>query len=169
MEKNTPKHAKDSIRGIIKISDFKPKNLHPKAKARILIALAGTLLVIFGCFYMLSMSTFYFDPDISTSAGLSNFFSNMVFFGYIVGSIFVILILWYVMIKDCPISPAAKINYDVSHDKSIKGVKIVAAVASAVANKGTGNSIESVANAVDDYFTTEEKKEQEVERNGEVG
>lgn len=167
MEEKEPKH---NIRGTIRISDFRPKNLHPKAKARVLIALAGTLLVIFGCFYMLSMSTFYFDPDINTSAGLSNFFSDMVFFGYIVGSIFVILILWYVMIKDCPISPAAKANYDASHDKSMKGVKIVAAVASAVANKGTGNSIESVASAVDEYFTAEEEKEeQEVQKNDEVG
>ena len=64
------------------------------------------------------------------------------------------------MIKDCPISPAAKANYEVSHDKSMKGVKIVAAVASAVANKGTGNSIESVATAVDEYFTVDEKKEE---------
>ena len=110
---------------------------------------------------MLSMTTFYFNPDTSTSIGLSNFFSNMVFFGYIIGSIFVILILWYVMIKDCPISPAAKANYDTSHDKSMKGVKIVAALASAVANKGTGNSIESVATAVDDYFTIEEKQEEQ--------
>ena len=63
------------------------------------------------------------------------------------------------MIKDCPISPAAKANYEISHDKSMKGVKIVAAVASAVANKGTGNSIESVANAVDEYFTIEKEQE----------
>ena len=159
MEDNTPKHAMpDNERGIIKLSDFRPANLHPKAKARILMAIAGTLLVIFGCFYMLSMSTFYFDPDITTSEGLSNFFSNMVFFGYVIGSIFVILILWYVMIKDCPISPAAKANYEMSHDKSMRGVKLVAAVASAVANKGTGDSIESVANAVDEYFTTEEQE-----------
>lgn len=160
MEENIPKHAKDSIRGTIKISDFRPKNLHPKAKARILMSIAGTLLIIFGCFYMLSMSTFYFETDMTTSMGLSNFFSNMVFFGYIIGSIFVILILWYVMIKDCPISPAAKINYDASHDKSMKGVKIVAAVASAIANKGSGDSIEYVANTVDEYFTTEEQEEQ---------
>lgn len=162
MEENTPKHAiQEEARGTIKISDFRPKNLHPKAKMRILLAIAGTLLVIFGCFYMLSMTTFYFNPDTSTSIGLSNFFSNMVFFGYIIGSIFVILILWYVMIKDCPVSPAAKANYDASHDKSMKGVKIVAALASAVANKGTGNSIESVATAVDDYFTVEEKQEEQ--------
>ena len=160
MEENIPKHAKDSVRGTIKISDFRPKNLHPKAKARILMSIAGTLLIIFGCFYMLSMSTFYFETDMTTSMGLSNFFSNMVFFGYIIGSIFVILILWYVMIKDCPISPAAKINYDASHDKSMKGVKIVAAVASAIANKGSGDSIEYVANTVDEYFTTEEQEEQ---------
>ena len=160
MEENIPKHAKDSIRGTIKISDFRPRNLHPKAKARILMSIAGTLLIIFGCFYMLSMSTFYFETDMTTSMGLSNFFSNMVFFGYIIGSIFVILILWYVMIKDCPISPAAKINYDASHDKSMKGVKIVAAVASAIANKGSGDSIEYVANTVDEYFTTEEQEEQ---------
>lgn len=165
MEENTPKHAiKDNQRGTIKLSDFRPKNLHPKAKARVLMAIAGTLLVIFGCFYMLSMSTFYFETDTTTSEGLSNFFSNMVFFGYIIGSIFVILVLWYVMIKDCPISPAAKINYEASHDKSMKGVRVVAALASAVANKGTGDSIESVATAVDDYFTVEEEQE---EQNGE--
>lgn len=62
------------------------------------------------------------------------------------------------MIKDCPISPAAKANYEMSHDKSMRGVRLVAAVASAVANKGTGDSIESVANAVDEYFTTEEQE-----------
>ena len=62
------------------------------------------------------------------------------------------------MIKDCPISPAAKTNYEASHDKSIKGVKVVAALASAIANKGTGDSIESIATAVDDYFTVEEEK-----------
>jgi hypothetical protein len=57
-----PKHIKkDSVRGIIKLSDFRPKNLHPKAKARILMSIAGTLLIIFGCFYMLSINTFYFD------------------------------------------------------------------------------------------------------------
>jgi len=94
MEEYIPKHAaQESARGTIKLSDFRPRNLHPKAKARILMAIAGTLLVIFGCFYMLSMSTYYFEADVTTSAGLSNFFSNMVFFGYIIGSIFVILIL----------------------------------------------------------------------------
>ena len=62
------------------------------------------------------------------------------------------------MIKDCPISPAAKINYEMSHDKSMRGVRLVAAVVSAVANKGTGDSIESVANAVDEYFATEEQE-----------
>ena len=62
------------------------------------------------------------------------------------------------MIKDCPISPAAKANYEASHDKSIKGVKVVAALAFAIANKGTGDSIESIATAVDDYFTVEEEK-----------
>lgn len=159
MEENTPKHAAQRVRGTIKLSDFRPKNLHPKAKARVLMSIAGTLLIVFGCFYMLSMSTFYFETDTTTSEGLSNFFSNMVFFGYIVGSIFVILILWYVMIKDCPISPAAKINYEASHDKSVKGVKIVAALASAIANKGDSDSIEYVANAVDEYFTTEEEQE----------
>ena len=161
MEENTPKHTSQEIRGTIKLSDFHPKNLHPKAKARILMAIAGTLLVIFGCFYMLSMSTFYFETDMTTSVGLSNFFSNMVFFGYIIGSIFVILILWYVMIKDCPISPAAKINYEASHDKSIKGVKIIAALASAIANRGDSDSIEYVATAVDDYFTAEEEQEEQ--------
>ena len=94
MENNIPKHAlQENERGVIQLSDFRPSNLHPKAKARILMAMAGTLLVIFGCFYMLSISTFYFDPDLTTSEGLSNFFSNLVFFGYVVGSIFVILIL----------------------------------------------------------------------------
>jgi succinate dehydrogenase/fumarate reductase cytochrome b subunit len=93
MEENTPKHAiQNDQRGTIKLSDFRPKNLHPKAKARVLMAIAGTLLIVFGCFYMLSMSTFYFETDMTTSEGLSNFFSNMVFFGYIIGSIFVILI-----------------------------------------------------------------------------
>ena len=56
------------------------------------------------------------------------------------------------MIKDCPISPAAKLNYDESHDKTIKGVKVITAMAAAIANKGSGNSVESVATAVDDYF-----------------
>lgn len=148
-------------RGTIRLSDFRPKNLHPKAKARVLMSIAGTLLVIFGCFYMLSLSTFYFEVDTTTSEGLSNFFSNMVFYGYIIGSLFVILILWYVMIKDCPISPAAKANYEVTHDKSIKGVKIVTAIVSAVANKGDSDSIESVADAIDNYFVVEEKEEKE--------
>lgn len=161
-----PKHIKkDSVRGIIKLSDFRPKNLHPKAKARILMSIAGTLLIIFGCFYMLSINTFYFDWDLETSEGLSSFFSNMVFFGYIVGSIFITLILWYVMIKDCPISPAAKINYDASHDKSTKGVKIVAALASAIANKGGGENIDYLADTINDYFDDpkEEKEKQDDE------
>lgn len=160
MAENTPKHINEETRGKIKMSDFRPSNLHPKAKGRVLLAIAGTLLIVFGCFYMLSITPFYFDPDLTTSIGLSNFFANMVFFGYIVGSIFVILILWYVMIKDCPISPAAKLNYNASHDRSMKGVRVVAALASAVANKGTGNSIESVADAIDEYFVGEEQIEE---------
>lgn len=56
------------------------------------------------------------------------------------------------MIKDCPISPAAKINYDASHDKSTKGVKIVAALASAIANKGGGENIDYLADTINDYF-----------------
>ena len=56
------------------------------------------------------------------------------------------------MIKDCPISPAAKANYDASHDKSMRGVKIIAAMATAIAIKGGGNSIDSVAAAIDGYF-----------------
>ena len=63
------------------------------------------------------------------------------------------------MIKDCPISPAAKANYDASHDKSMKGVKVIAALAAAVANKGTGNSIDSVATAIDNYFDEEKEGE----------
>lgn len=149
----------EMTRGKIIFSDFYLSNLHPKAKMRILLSILGTFLIIFGCFYMLSMTPFYFNPDLSTSIGLSNFFSNMIFFGYIIGSILVILILWYVMIKDCPISPAAKLNYNASHDKSMKGVKVIAALATAVANKGTGNSIDSVATAIDDYFVVEEKQE----------
>ena len=80
-------------RGTIKLSDFRPKNLHPKAKARVLMSIAGTLLIIIGCFYILSITPFYFETDFETSEGLANFFSNMVFFGYIIGSFFVILIL----------------------------------------------------------------------------
>ena len=36
------KHTHDAMRGKIKLSDFKPSNLHPKAKFRILMALIGT-------------------------------------------------------------------------------------------------------------------------------
>lgn len=61
------------------------------------------------------------------------------------------------MIKDCPISPAAKLNYNASHDKSSRGVKVVATIAAAIANKGTGDTIESVATAIDDYFSEGEK------------
>ena len=161
MEENIPKHAQqEQTRGKIKLSDFRPSNLHPKAKARILMALAGTFLIIFGCIYMLSMSTFYFNPDLSTSMGLSEFFKNMVNIMYVVGSIIVIIILWHVMIKDCPISPAAKANYNASHDKSMKGVKIIAAVATAIANKGGGNSIDSVATTINDYFNEDEGEKQ---------
>lgn len=153
MEEKTPKHAiNEETRGTIKLSDFRPSKLHPKAKTRILMALLGTFLIIFGCIYMLSTAIFYFNPDITTPEGLSYFFKDLVSLCYIIGSILVIVILWYIMIKDCPISPAAKLNYNESHDKSIKGVKVVAAVATALANKGGGNSIESVATAVDDYF-----------------
>ena len=158
----TPKHAKDSLRGTIKLSDFRLKNLHPKAKGRIFLALIGTFLIIFGCIYMLSTATFYFNPNLTTPMGLSEFFKDMVSVLYIVGSILVIAILWHVMIKDCPISPAAKANYQASHDKSMKGVKVVAALAAAIANKGGGNSIDSVANAVDGYFS----EEQEGDKNG---
>jgi len=90
----TPKHIKDeSTRGIIKFSDFRPKNLHPKAKVRILLALIGTFLIIFGCIYMLSTSTFYFHPDLSTPTGLSEFFKDLVNLMYVVGSILIIIIL----------------------------------------------------------------------------
>lgn len=161
----TPKHAiEQQVRGEIKLSDFKLANLHPKAKSRILMSFIGTFLIIFGCIYMLSMSTFYFDPDISTPIGLSELFKNLVNIMYIVGSILVIIILWHVMIKDCPISPAAKANYDASHDKSMRGVKIIAAMATAIANKGGGNSIDSVAAAIDGYFNEDEGKKQNDEQ-----
>ena len=65
------------------------------------------------------------------------------------------------MIKDCPISPAAKWNYQNSHDKSIEGVKLITAVVNAVANKGSGNSIDSVATALDNYL---EEKDDEKEK-----
>lgn len=61
------------------------------------------------------------------------------------------------MIKDCPISPAAKLNYNMSHDKTSKGVRVVATIAAAIANKGTGDSIESVATAIDTYFNEGEE------------
>ena len=94
-EKTNPRHKKDNelIRGTIKPSDFRPANLHPKAKARMLMALMGTFLIIFGCIYMLSISTFYFNPDTSTPEGLSQFLTNLVALGYIIGSILVIMIL----------------------------------------------------------------------------
>lgn len=89
-----PKHVKEDYqRGTIKFSDFRPKNLHPKAKARILMAIIGTFLVIFGCIYMLSTSMFYFNPDLSTPNGLSEFFKDMVCILYIVGTVLVIGIL----------------------------------------------------------------------------
>ena len=94
MEESTPKHEmQENIRGTIKISDFRPKNLHPKAKMRVLLSILGTFLIIFGCFYMLSMTPFYFELNLDTSMGLSNFFSDAVFFSYIIGSILVIFIL----------------------------------------------------------------------------
>lgn len=93
MEEKVPEHAKIDTRGNIELSDFYPSNLHPKAKSRILIALVGTFLIIFGCIYMLSISTFYLDPDLSTSEGVSEFFKNLVNIMYIIGSIIVIIIL----------------------------------------------------------------------------
>lgn len=157
MAKENEKFTDEITRGTIKFSDLRPANLHPKAKARMLMGLMGTFLVIFGCIYMLSMSVFYFNPDLSTPEGLNQLFTNLVAFGYVIGSILVIIILWYVMIKDCPISPAAKLNYNASHDKSSRGVKVVATIAAAIANKGTGDTIESVATAIDDYFSEGEK------------
>lgn len=155
------KHTHDAMRGKIKLSDFKPSNLHPKAKFRISMALIGTFLLIFGCIFMLSTATIAFNPDVSTPAGLSAFFKDLVAIGYVVGTIFVIILLWCLMIKDCPISPAAKWNYQNSHDKSIEGVKLITAVANAVANKGSGNSIDSVATALDNYL---EEKDDEKEK-----
>ena len=66
------------------------------------------------------------------------------------------------MIKDCPISPAAKWNYESSHDKSLKGVKVITAIASAIASKGTANSIDNVA--LDDYFDVEKESQNMEER-----
>ena len=88
-----PKHAHDAMRGKIKLSDFKPSNLHPKAKFRISMALIGTFLLIFGCIFMLSTATIVFTPDLSTPAGLSAFFKDLVAIGYVIGTVFVIILL----------------------------------------------------------------------------
>ena len=94
MEEKTPKHAiNEKTRGTIKLSDFRPSQLHPKAKTRILIALLGTFLIVFGCIYMLSTTIFYFNPDITTPEGLSYFFKDLVSLCYVIGSILVIVIL----------------------------------------------------------------------------
>ena len=147
--------------GRIKLSDFRPKNLHPKAKFRICMALLGTFLLIFGCICMLSTATITFGWDFSTTAGFSASMRNLIAIGYVIGTIIVILILWYVMIKDCPISPNAKKNYDAAHDKTEAGVKVITAIAAAVVNKGGGNSLENVADAVDNYFEeTQDNQEQ---------
>lgn len=156
-----PKHAIDRSRGTIKLSDFRPSNLHPKAKLRISMALLGTFLLIFGCIYMLSTTTITLNPDPTTSAGISAIFRNCVAGGYVIGTILTIFILWHLMIKDCPISPAGKANYEATHDKSLKGVKIIAAMSTAIATKGSGSSIENVAKALDDYFDADEQIKQE--------
>lgn len=93
MAKENEKFTDEITRGTIKFSDLRPANLHPKAKARMLMGLMGTFLVIFGCIYMLSMSVFYFNPDLSTPEGLNQLFTNLVAFGYVIGSILVIIIL----------------------------------------------------------------------------
>lgn len=90
---NSALQENEEARGTIRLSDFSPSNMHPKAKARMLMGIMGTFLIIFGCIYMLSMSVFYFDPDLSTPEGLNQFFTNLVAFGYIIGSILVIMIL----------------------------------------------------------------------------
>lgn len=128
------------------------------------MAFIGTFLLIFGCVYMLSTTTIVLHPDLNTSVGLMELFRNLVAAGYVLGTAIVIWILWHLMIKDCPISPAAKWNYESSHDKSLKGVKVVTAIASAIASKGTANSIDNVATALDDYFDVEKESQNMEER-----
>ena len=94
MEEKKPKHASsEQVRGTIKLSDLRPSKLHPKAKMRMLLALLGTFLIVFGCIYMLSTSVFYFNPNIETPEGLVYFLKDLVNLGYVVGSILVIIIL----------------------------------------------------------------------------
>lgn len=88
--KSIPKHAKDRMRGTIKLSDFRPSNLHPKAKLRISMAFIGTFLLIFGCVYMLSTTTIVLHPDLNTSIGLMELFRNLVAAGYVLGTAIVI-------------------------------------------------------------------------------
>lgn len=146
------KHAKEATRGDITLRDLRPSNMHPKARMRVFMALVGTLLLVIGCIYMLTTVQITPDPDLATAAGINAATRNLLALGYIIGTAAVIVILWYCMIKDCPLSPAAKANYDETHDKGMRGVVLAASIATAVANKGTGSSINAVAQAADNYF-----------------
>lgn len=146
------KHAREATRGDIALRDLLPSRMHPKARMRVFMAVIGTLLLFIGCIYMLTTVQITPDPDLATAAGINAATRNLLAMGYVIGTAAVVVILWYCMIKDCPLSPAAKANYDDTHDKGMRGVVLAASIATAVANKGQGNSIEVVAQAADNYF-----------------
>jgi uncharacterized BrkB/YihY/UPF0761 family membrane protein len=146
------KHAREATRGDIALRDLLPRNMHPKARLRVFLAVIGTLLLMIGCIYLLTTVQITPDPDLATAAGINAATRNLLALGYVIGTAAVIVIIWYVMVKDCPLSPAAKANYDETHDKGMRGVVLAASIATAVANKGTGSSINAVAQAADNYF-----------------
>ena len=154
--------AGDSVRGVLKPEDFLPKNLHPKAKLRVGMAIIGTLLTILSCIYMLTLTTITPPAmiDMNTTYGISAMLKNCLAIGYVVVSIFIVLILWYLMFHDCPLTPAAKVNYDITHDKTLKGCKVISSLVGAVTSRGSASSIDNVATALNNYLEEEPKQAQ---------
>lgn len=153
----------DSTRGTLRPKDLLPRNLHPKAKLRVGMAIIGTLLVVLSCLYLLTLTTI--TPietiNMNTTLGISLMLKNCLAIGYVVISIFIILILWYLMFHDCPLTPAAKLNYDAAHDKTLKGCKVVSSLIGAVTSKGSASSLDSVATALNNYLEEEPKQIQQ--------
>lgn len=149
------KHAKvDSERGTFKLRDLRPKNLLPQAKFRLIMLLVEICFIILGCFYLLSMTTI--TPltaiDTSTAFGITALTKDCLAGGYIVTSVLIIFVAIYLAFKDLPLTPAGKANYSATHDKNIKGVKVVSSLIGAVTSRGSATSIDAVATALDNYL-----------------
>lgn len=137
----------EQYREKMKFSDLKWNNLHPKAKRSIVTFFAGIFLLTMAMLRLLTYTTITLGAiDLSKPMGVNAALNDAQAILIIIGWVVMAIILWNLMFKDTPLTPAGKIKYDATHpeDKTPQYLKVLDAVGTGWANKGSGNAFSNI-------------------------